>query len=139
MPPFCFRVVSRMKYVILALYHTGDSENSYDTSHELAYVWNDLEVAKQALKWLNEHHEYYEAEDFQARRPWAKSERDISDVKTKPWYHEVYKDWHRSVVLPGNDGTTTIESINYHGYFEGLHSLEILQQEDRNNDMKFSY
>ena len=128
-----------MGYVIRAEYTTGDSFHTEQTSMVFAYVWKDLDTAKKALQWLNEHHKYYEKKEDR----WDSIKLDISDLTTKPWYKKsLYSDmWYLSIKLPGNDPDELVtESVDYHGYFETLHSLEITNEpEAEDNDLRFVY
>jgi len=127
-----------MGYVITAYYRTGDSFHSEDTSTELSPVWENLDDAKEALRWLNEHHQYYEEDNSHHRWPGDKSE-DISDLQDKPWYkpkQDWAEEWHYSCVLPYADGSVVVH-VPYHGYFERLHRLKIIAQID--GELSFDY
>ena len=131
-----------MGYVIKATYITGDSFHTKETSSELDPVWQDINVAEEALKWLNEHHKYYEVSERSDYR--KEKNRDMSDLESKPWYKKddsYWKDiWKFGVNLPYDNNTMTTSSIDYHGYFERLISLEITNEPDsENNDLKFTY
>ena len=124
-----------MGYVIKATYQTGDSFHSEEANTELSGVWQTLAGAKEALRWLNEHHVYYE--DINSR--WDQKEHP--DLETRLWYVKgegIYRDiWGHCLNLLMDDGTLRRESIPYHGYFETLHSLEILCEKD--GDLSFTY
>jgi len=49
--------VNEGKYKIKISYSTGDSLHNYDTEDTLEISWNDLNVAKQNLKFIKEHYD----------------------------------------------------------------------------------
>ncbi len=60
-------------YTIVATYITGDSFGSEEVTHEIPLIWEDINLAKQAMEELHEHYLAYE------------NGLDIKDVKDKPW------------------------------------------------------
>jgi hypothetical protein len=132
-------------YEIKAHYQTGDSFHTEETSDVLAPCWHDLTTAKEALRWLNEHHEYYRASND--RYHWNEADKkNLANIAKKPWYAEQdstgYKWpewWHHSLKLPLDDGTLMVTSIPYHGYFEHLHSLEIILAKEDTDGLKIEY
>ena len=129
-------------YVIKAEYTTGDSFHTEETSDILSPVWTDIEKAKKALSWLTEHHRYYDEVENSPR--WREHNFDTSDVVTKPWYKDGksygQNNWEWSCLVELDDGTLhTVSTSMYHGYFETLHSLEIVVEEPNECDWKVTF
>ena len=134
---------SMNRYVIRADYVTGDSFGSEDTFEILSPVWTDLDKAKQALKDLTEHHKYYLNSKENCHRWHDDPEVDISDLTKKSWYRPAPEDrgywtdfWTFSVDVELDDGSKHTVSVQYHGYFEHLNSLEITAEPQSDTDMK---
>jgi len=129
-----------MGYMIKASYKTGDSFHNYDTSDEFAPIWKDLSQAKKALRWLSEHHAAYEQESDDRRH---RNEPKIPRMLGKPWFITRqegygYQDfWHSAAKVELDDGTLFQVGVPYHGYFERLHSLEIICEEDPETYVRF--
>jgi hypothetical protein len=131
-----------MGFYIKASYSTGDSFKNWDEVTGLAPVWQNLDKAKQALRWLTEHHKEYEVRNNR----WSPGVK--RDVTAEPWYVSTPKGhgsafwegwWELCVNLELDDGTMMNVSIPYHGYFEHLESLEIVPIEDDYSDMKSTF
>ena len=134
-----------MSYIIKAYYSTGDSFHTEEASHELSPVWNDLEVAKQALQYLNEHHKAYEFCENRDRDASAHMIKNLKEsVKNESWYINSgslsnSEGWYYSIKLPLDDGTFTQDHISYHGYFEHLSLLAIETYSEESDGMSFRY
>lgn len=127
-------------YEIVAYYSTGDSFNNYDTSTTLACCWENLEVAKLALKYLNEHHRHYQV--YSNPTWYDYPDVNLDTIKQNPWYTGLDKPkgcWDLAIKLPLDDGSFHMESIPYHGYFEHLNSLVIEASKNSTTGMNFTY
>jgi len=112
-------------YTICCFYTTGDSFRSEDTSDEVGYQWDKLESAKESLQFLREHYEYYDSMNGHG----GKYKKNTKE----PAY---YKNEH-SFPIRKNDGSIGHISAFFCGYFETLHSAEIIALGD--TDMKISF
>lgn len=131
-----------MKYKIKYEYQTGGSFGSEDSDGILELGWNDLDIAKQNLKRIQEHYKYYEAKErirgsFNTK--WYKDELSLIDLieSTKPdWFVEKnqYGYEHHCIKLYADNGNVWQISCPWCGYFERLYSVEIIPNE---SDMKF--
>jgi len=77
-----------MNYKILIEYQTGDSFGSNDTKNYLDLEWNNLDIAKENLQYIQEHYELYKLVDGYG---WGmpKGETKESMIKKssiKPWF-----------------------------------------------------
>jgi hypothetical protein len=111
-----------MKYKIEYFYRTGDSFHSEDKECLLEYVWEDLEVAKECLKRIREHYEWYESKV----NPWA-------DEVERPAWHSVAEsrfisehDVHNMLNLPMDGGKEIQFWPPWCGYFETLYGAKIV-------------
>jgi hypothetical protein len=119
-----------ISYVIKAMYSTGDSFKKENTSTILGIVWSDITKAKEALKILAEHHDYYEKYSYPHLYHGKLTDKDLDTIATKPWYVVSEKSymrdmWQFSVHLATDSSEMMTVHIPYHGYFENLRSLEI--------------
>lgn len=129
-----------MKYEIYCEYSSGDSESQWESSSTLAPTWENLEVAKTALKYLTEHHYWYCLEkdetwslpeeirdkkpDYYRTGAWWLWDKFRSDFNRKHNPFNGY-DLESSLMLPMDNGEFLRVSVPYHGYFEHLKGLEI--------------
>lgn len=92
-------------YLLHATYSTGDSFGSDDGCKLYFELYRDEELAKRAHEQLEEHHRAYAALD--------KSKKTLKQFS--PYSCEITVD----------GGSKQTVHIPYHGYFEGLDSIEI--------------
>jgi hypothetical protein len=153
--------VNEGKYKIKISYSTGDSLHNYDTEDTLEISWNDLNVAKQNLKFIKEHYDMYEN-----ITGWNKKTKEecYEQNKDKEWfvyekillYNECKideKDKHKydktklryapddflaqhCIKLKTDDENIFQMLCFWTGYFEQLKEAEIVMDEDE--DMKFT-
>jgi hypothetical protein len=110
-----------MKYRIKINYRTGNSFGTYDEEAFIEYEWESLSMAKESLKCIKNHNEFY---------------RDNSNLYTKPmtqlppgvsWDEEF-----RIIVLElvDDEGKNFRYSSFWTGYFEELSCVEVVCSED---------
>jgi len=123
-------------YTIRITYGTGDSfHNSHGNVSDVGAVWEDLEEARVALKYINEHHSA--CSDYNWRRP--RVPEHYKKFKHKPWYDkDCKKDWDfcYTLMVPVNGVSTKISAF-WHGYFETLEMAEIVLTEDNRDCIRF--
>lgn len=122
-----------MKYALIAYYRTGNSFGHEDTSTVL-HEFDNLEVAKAAMKRLEEHYKWYQWNDkgeYDQQRALGWGEKPVEEPE---WHKELEYDFQASYYLE-NDVLFT-DCMPYCGYFERLHSLEIIPTE---SDMKIEF
>lgn len=111
-----------MSFKIKYSYRTGDSFNTYDNEDVLEYEWEHLEKAKEALKRIREHYDWY---TYKESHGYNKKEVE------KPKWHNVNSE-HAS--LSGEHCLINIQMDNgaevqfwppWCGYFEKLYGAEI--------------
>ena len=108
-------------YQIEYHYKTGDSFRTLETEEILEYEWEDLKVAKEALRRIEEHYAWYES----IESPWVK------EVE-KPEWHNV-RDMHLTkgmehnlLNIPMDNGEEVQFWPPWCGYFETLYGAEIV-------------
>lgn len=118
-----------MKYQIEVSYETGDSFHTENTSDFLEETWTDLTIAKENLKRIKEHYEYYEYKQFLNRfRKNNEPEMKKPDCVVES-HGEV-----SSIILLLDNGKEWQFWPQWIGYFESLQGAEIIPDE---SDMKF--
>ena len=121
-----------MKYKIKVFYETGNSFNSYDVSEILDVEYTDLELAKESLKRIKEHYQWYEYED-------APSYRRGEKVKRPKWWScktDSPSQKHCLINLPTDSGKDFQMWAPWCGYFETLHGAKIMIDDV---DLSFSF
>lgn len=105
-------------YKIQYKYQTGDSFKTYDDEGVLEMQWKNLDNAKKALQRIKEHYAWYKYEN---RQSWDKYDKEV-----------VEPDWHKgekyefTLKLMLDNGKEVMFSAPWCGYFERLHSAEII-------------
>lgn len=117
-------------YKIKYTYQTGDSFHTEEREDLLEYEWKDLDVVKECLKRIREHYKWYQSlENTYAFR---------KEYVGKPEWHNVKYDKrneHCLMNMPMDNGNEVQFWPPWCGYFEHLHSAEIVTEGD--TDMKF--
>src|SRR3982751_6236244 len=106
-----------MRYTIKIDYTTGDTFQTYETSEELGISWENLDVAKEALRRISEL-DKIESDNESIERGWAKFEKkkiEYVDPKTLKSYSPEYPEV--CIMLPLDDGTEHRHSTFWRGYF----------------------
>ncbi|CAG7581470.1 MAG: hypothetical protein SLAVMIC_00858 [uncultured marine phage] len=132
-----------MKHKIEIKYQTGDSFNSEDTSDILELEWDDLDIAKENLKAIQEH--YRNSYEPLNNRRWN-DKRSVEEIiggnKDKWWFVEKKLNngnldpyyAGNCIKLKTDNGDLMQISCYWCGYFETLYGAEIISVD---NDMKF--
>lgn len=127
-------------YKIKIDYTTGDSYNTEDTSDVLELTWNNLDVAKDALRRIKEHYKMNRTIDRSYSR--KEIEAVIKDNLTKDWFvlEKLVKDVideHKAkycIKLKNDAGNVVQFRCFWCGHFESLHSASIVSDD---SDMIF--
>lgn len=110
------------RYCIMVYYETGDSNGSYDMHNKLEMTWNKLDVAKENLKRIKQHHQWY---------LYKHPEFHLSRSKKKIKRPAVVSDQHDTCFnLITDDGNECQISAFWCGYFENLDYARIEENED---------
>lgn len=123
------------QYKIKYFYHTGDSFHTEDCEDILESSWENLEVAKEALKRIKEHYTWYELICDWERYSHIHKKSD----KPKPpkwWDVKSPYDAHYCLNLPLDNGKEFQFSAPWCGYFEGLYGAQIFTSMDE--ELSFS-
>lgn len=132
-----------MSYEIEIYYETGDSFGSENVTENLPYQWEDLEVAKAAIKQIKEHTEAAkQSESSRYRTP--KDFFDVKEVEDKSWFHmdQDYGNWKEawkySIKLPiDSNGEMMAFQAFWVGYFERIISVKIVIETDEDMEILF--
>ena len=115
-------------YKIKYNYQTGDSFSNSDCEDVLEFEWKDLDIAKECLKRIKEHYEWYTSiEGYQKNKV------------AKPKWHNVtggdtLSGEHHLINIPMDNGNEVQFWAPWCGYFETLYGAEIIPYI---SDMKF--
>lgn len=118
--------VSWMMYKIKYSYRTGDSFHTEDREEILEeFEWKDMEIAKEALKRIEEHYRWYASLEHYGRY-------GESEVKKPEWHNVDAKDDYtgKSLLNIRMDNGKEIQFWPpWCGYFETLYGAEIVLDE----------
>jgi hypothetical protein len=109
------------KYYIEIFYETGDSFSKHDEYSNIGLTWDKLDIAKENLRRIKEHYEWYDYENSYMSR--YKEEK----VK-KPKCAD--KEYDFCIHLVTDDGEDCKVSAFWCGYFETLYSATIKESKD---------
>ena len=113
-----------MLYKIQYNYNTGDSYNNYNYTSVLELTWNNLDIAKENLKRIQQHYNYYkELHNYQSRKS---RELLIKDNSYFPWFVNIGSLHEHCLILITDDGNNFQLSAPWCGHFESLNSVEII-------------
>ena len=119
------------KYGIKVYYRTGDSFHSENTDRILELQWNDLDIAKLNLKRIKEHYLWYEWLHNGSR--WG--HKEVSEPEWhKPYNDNKYGSEYTLILKADNENDMQIYAF-WCGYFEELHSADIINIEKKDNDL----
>ena len=123
-------------FTINIAYTTGDSFHSEETEDTVALVWKNKEVARKALKSIKEHYDFCNASDQYGITP---RERSVikERAKLQPWYCKDYPDF--TLMVEMDDGTYHQLHAFWCGYFESLHSAEVITCPDTDTEDKIYF
>ena len=117
-------------YKIKYDYRTGDSFHTEDSEGLLEYEWEDLAVAKEALRRIKEHYKWYES----IENPWT------DDVERPKWHNikpgsQIRDMDHCLLNMPTDNGEEVQFWPPWCGYFETLYGAQIVMG---GKDMEFT-
>jgi hypothetical protein len=117
-----------MKYTINIEYTTGDSFHTEETEQTVELEWENVEIAKKAMKRIQEHNE------------WANDNGFGLDIPRPSWHKTNCEDdeWNLKYVinLPLDDGTEQQLHCFWSGYFENVNALEVIAVEPIHQGMR---
>jgi hypothetical protein len=135
-----------MKYQIKYHYQTGDSFGTTGAAGILEMKWENLDVVKANLQRIKEHYDMVLAI---SRASWEirmgkrnGTHEDITaQYQNKDWYvnDKDYTMRENCIILYADNGNPWKFWCPWCGYFECLHSAEIIHEEFENNDMKINF
>lgn len=131
-----------MKYKIKYDYQTGDSFGSSDETGFLELTWTNLDVAKANLNRIKEHYDQYKLLESYIKR--AEPQTVLSENSSKDWFvsegkkKDQFDEYYSThcLILYTDDGKQFQLHAPWCGYFEGLHSAEIIVDP---SDMKIEF
>lgn len=136
-------------YSIKIDYTTGNSLHSERTTEEVGMNWQNIDQAKKALRYIQEHYQAYKKNNQCNSSAWYRKNEpfEVSEIEGKPWYHgpleaHSFADaWQHQVVVEKDDGEKFSISTFWTGYFETLHMAEvcIAASETESNDMRIFF
>jgi hypothetical protein len=111
-------------YTIKVSYHTGDSFNTYDLERDVGLVWQNKELARKALRSIKEHYDAYEKGD----NTYGENPKLVGNI----WYDKLDNKeyWAFNIACELDDGSYRNIHCGWCGYFEALHSAEIILDGD---------
>ena len=130
-----------MAYKIKISYTTGNSLDSEKATDLLELTWENLDVAKANLKRIRQHYLFYMVDDTGGKNSyWFNSmtpeEKIMYEQREQlDWYCKG-KNFHYSIILKTDYGNNYQISPFWVGYFEILHSAEIIVDQ---SDMKIEF
>lgn len=136
-------------YSINIDYSTGNSFGSQRQFQEVGMNWDNIDQAKKALAYIQEHHAAYKKCAAANGSAWYRQNEpfEMSEVTDKPWYHGPLEGgswpdaWQHQVVIEKDDGSKFMISAFWVGYFETLHMAEvcIASSDTESNDMRIFF
>lgn len=140
-----------MKYTIQIDYTTGDSFRSNREIENVDLSWENLDIAKENLQRIKGHYQHYHTTHNEycvvrdGGKEWGryKSRQFFKDLeeeaKTKDWYHKGRPHYDFVIMLKLDDGTEHQYHTFWCGYFERLHTAEIIADPIEDHDMKITF
>lgn len=132
-----------MKYKIKYYYSTGNSFGSEDRSDILELEWDYINVAKANLRRIKEHYKYYKCKNETRNTYMSKFYKDEIEYCKK--IEDEKPDWlvttgnsfdsYHCIILYADNNRPFQFWAPWCGYFERLHSAEIILPED--DDLSF--
>jgi hypothetical protein len=119
-----------MSFAIKYFYQTGNSFGRHDEDGLLDLTWEKKENAQDNLRRIREHYEYYKAVSknyYRTQEDKAKAEQVISGAASCDWFVKEYSEWG-ILILKTDSGKDLQIQAPWCGYFERLHSAEIIEQ-----------
>jgi hypothetical protein len=114
-------------YKIKYHYETGNSFGRHDEENVLEYEWEDLNVAKEALRRIEEHYKWYQNVEHYSRR--------FFKIIEKPKWHNVKSKYitkdmeHNLLNIPMDNGEEIQFWPPWCGYFETLYGASIVVED----------
>jgi hypothetical protein len=112
------------EYTIRITYLTGDSNGSCQAEDDIPLTWKNLDVAKQALVWIKQLHEFEELPSYHCLSYGEKHD----ELRKLPCGCAEYPE--NAMMLPRDDGSVRQIATFWRGYFERLIRAEIVAQRD---------
>ncbi len=118
------------KYKIKYFYQTGDSFHTEEREDILEFDWDDLDMAKESLKRIEEHYKWYQSKESYFGRK--------KEIEKPKWHNVKYEhnDEHCLMNIRMDNEKEVQFWPPWCGYFESLHSAEIITED---SDMKIEF
>jgi hypothetical protein len=111
---------NRKRYEIIINYDTGDSfSNTPNNTLSLVEEWNNIEIAKENLKRIKEHHDAYKEING-----WTRSNKEWEDYSKERWFSKDFAE-HRIILLKDDETTYSESTSGWIGYFETFNHATI--------------
>ena len=133
-------------YTIKIKYETGNSFGHHTEESEVDYIWDTIELAREALQNIQAHYKHYRECDKSSSI--GVYSPDSMHPHTESWFltKELNRNshsngsWAFSVGVPNKEGTgyTYISSF-WCGYFERLLEASVVMVDDTNNPDKITF
>jgi hypothetical protein len=125
-----------MKYQIIVYYQTGDSFHTEDTETVLDPRWENLDIAKENLERIKQHHEYYHDHNNSFKLRYKKKALE-EKWKNVPDFIVVEKTLSFPMIKIKLDNENEMQMWPmWCGYFERLYGAEIQIDYDKSG-MRF--
>lgn len=118
-----------MNYKIKYSYRTGDSFGHHDADGVLEMEWENVDIAKAALKRIQEHYRWYEDQNATWR---SSKDKPVAE----PSWH-VGEQYDFTVKVKLDNGNEVKFCAPWCGYFESLYSAEVFTPVDEDMRIKF--
>lgn len=105
-----------MSYKIRVDYETGDSFGNESVSEKLDHVWKDVDIAKENLKRIKEHYQWYKSKHSR----YSKKEGKKPKFECDEYFLYILLD----------DRSETRICASWCGYFERLYGASIVADEE---------
>jgi hypothetical protein len=126
-----------MVYQIEYFYKTGDSVRSENLTERLEAKWTNLDVAKDNLRRIREHYQYYTSNHVHCYYRKIDLKKSNLEASAKDWF---VKEYDFCLILKTDEGRPLQISAPWCGYFESLFNAKIvLETIPIDSDMEISF
>lgn len=115
-----------MSFLIEYRYKTGNSFGSSNEAEKLPLTWEDYKAAKDALRRIKEHYEYYQEVHSYSYGKQADAKKSKEDAKLKDWFVEESE---LCLKIKADNGADYQFYAPWCGYFERLHVASIISDD----------
>ena len=124
-------------FTIKITYETGNTFNLSIEVDEIDITWATIEGAKLALECIKQHHHYVKKLDnFNKYRSTTTKEDIIDEMTTYAWF--IPDSYEYYLNLPTDGGHVKVRAF-WEGYFEVLHSAEIIIADEDGDSLSYDF